>query len=205
MSLISIGLPDKARSDDIRIGAAGGGMFAQLDLPMAKGAEMRRPRVRFTIGGMMVLVLVAALALWGRRLVQSRLTPSIAEQRAEADYKQALLTREVAEYAVKEYQEGTAAQADAELDLAIRSLDAARIEGPGTDMPIVRWRGDSRTPPAARRADPDGPQSWPSPKQVQAGRLQSLRDDVGRAQADELIKREAYRAERARRMSPFGF
>ena len=65
---------------------------------------MRFPRVQFTIGRLMIVVLVAGLAFW--ELVLPWITPADRELAALADYKQASLTREVAEYALKEYEQG---------------------------------------------------------------------------------------------------
>ena len=86
---------------------------------------MRMPRLRFTIGGLMVAVLVASLVLWR---VSVRL--GLAQRQAQASYQQAKLVREVAEYALKEYQEGVYLQDKAtclgQIALAEANLERAR-------------------------------------------------------------------------------
>ncbi len=68
---------------------------------------MRLPRIRFTIGRLMVVVLVLGVASWSILVVRPRLMQqAMMVRQAEAGYKQARLVREVAEYAVKEYSEG---------------------------------------------------------------------------------------------------
>ena len=53
---------------------------------------MRLPRIRFTIGLLMVVVLLASVASWGLLFVRPRLiNQSISERQAEASYKQAAL------------------------------------------------------------------------------------------------------------------
>jgi HlyD family secretion protein len=60
---------------------------------------MRMPRVRFTIGRLMVAILVPSLALWG---VMIYLQVSD-ERRAESAYHRAIVALEIAETALKEY------------------------------------------------------------------------------------------------------
>ena len=62
---------------------------------------MRLPRVRFTIGRLMIAVLVPALALWAV-LICLQVSD---ERRAKSAYDRAVLTLEVAETALKEYVE----------------------------------------------------------------------------------------------------
>jgi hypothetical protein len=58
---------------------------------------MRWPRVRFKIGGLMILILLVGLTIVG-----------VKEFRAYSAYRHANLVREVAESALKEYEEGYA-------------------------------------------------------------------------------------------------
>src|SRR4051812_27504036 len=58
-------------------------------------------------------------------------------RQAEANYRQAKLTREVAEYALKEYVQGLFLQAKTKADGVVTAKSAAE---PQSDMPIVRWK-----------------------------------------------------------------
>src|SRR4051812_47526352 len=73
-------------------------------------------------------------------------------QQAEANYKQAKLVREVAEYALKEYIQGLYLQARARTDGAITLKSAAESQ---SDMPIVRWNQRYGSNIAEGRADID--------------------------------------------------
>src|SRR3954469_3775273 len=85
---------------------------------------MRMPRVRFTIGRLMTAVLVPSLTIW---VVMIYLQVS-RTSRAESAYKQAVLTREVAEFAVKEYVGGVFKQEKATIEgqIALARSDLER-------------------------------------------------------------------------------
>ncbi|WP_435019260.1 hypothetical protein TA3x_001200 [Tundrisphaera sp. TA3] len=158
--------------------------------------------MRLTIGGLMALVLFAGLALWVRIQVIARLTPSIPEQAALAAYQQSMLTREVAEVALVEYDSGRYKQVLSE------SVRPSHPEV-GGGMPILRWKGD-RLP---------GSNPWPDrgPKEIarrleleklvgelKAKATKAMAEEVAKAKADEASKLMTYHRERARRMRPFG-
>jgi len=85
---------------------------------------MRLPRVRFTIGRLMIAVLVPSLTIW---VVMIYLQAS-RTRRAESAYKQAVLTREVAESAFIEYVEGASRQKKATIEgqIALARSDLER-------------------------------------------------------------------------------
>jgi HlyD family secretion protein len=102
---------------------------------------MRMPRIRFTIGRLMVVILAAGVVSWGLFIVRPRLINQyIARQQAEAGYKQAKLVREVAEYAFKEYSEGIYKQDKAtyEGQIALAKSDLERAAD------RLRWSTDMR-------------------------------------------------------------
>jgi hypothetical protein len=67
---------------------------------------MRLPRPRFTIMGLMILIVIASLVLTGIALHIERNRRVAALQVALAEYENAKLTREVADIAVEEFTEG---------------------------------------------------------------------------------------------------
>ncbi len=64
-------------------------------MPLKEILTMRLPRVRFTIGRLMMVVLIVGTSLW-----------VYVEYRARVAYLNARLTRELAEFALKEFDEG---------------------------------------------------------------------------------------------------
>ena len=175
---------------------------------------MRIPRVRLTIGRLMVVVPLAGLALWA--LLQW-LTPTIAERQALATYQQAKLVREVAEYTVKGYEQG------------IYLLDKATYQGQivlarsdkERAIDRLKWSTEmfakGRLSKAANIADQlttqraafDLEQAETQLKVLEAytkeKQMKSLRSDVEKARAVEKAKLAAYQLERARRLSMIGF
>ncbi|WP_435007804.1 hypothetical protein P12x_005069 [Tundrisphaera lichenicola] len=99
---------------------------------------MRLPRIRFTIGRLMVFVVLAGLASWSAYLLMAMSEQSIPEQKALAEHSRARLTREVAEYALREYTEGVFKQDLAAIDgeIAMSKSDLERM----TDR--TKWSDD---------------------------------------------------------------
>jgi HlyD family secretion protein len=90
---------------------------------------MRMSRPRFTILTLMIVVVIASLVLTAIAVYRQRIRLT-ALQSATADYKNARLTREVAEIAVKEYVEGIFVQdkAMAEDEIKLAQSDLSRSE-----------------------------------------------------------------------------
>jgi hypothetical protein len=89
---------------------------------------MRLPRPRYTILSLMIVIVLASLVLTIVVAHRERTKRIIAMQAAQADYQNAMLTREVAEIAVTEYKEGIFAQdlATAESAISLAQSDLAR-------------------------------------------------------------------------------
>jgi HlyD family secretion protein len=151
----------------------------------------------------------------------------ITAQQAEANYKQALLTREVAEYAIKEYREGlykqdqqilkaevARAQADIErararLDRARRALEKLEEQGgPGaakTPADVVAELLIGEILDDARR---DNDREIVSPEQARSRRqaeklarakmVRDLEADIEKARADELAKLATWELEKSK-------
>jgi HlyD family secretion protein len=90
---------------------------------------MRLPRPRFTIMGLMILVVIASLVMTGIVLRIERNRRVAALQVAWAEYENAKLTREMAEIAVEAFTEGVFKhdflEAEDEIRLAKMYLDYA--------------------------------------------------------------------------------
>jgi HlyD family secretion protein len=176
---------------------------------------MRMPRLRFTIGRLMLVVVVAGLASWSVHVYRKLQIPTASELQAQASYKQALLVREVAEYAVKEYKEGIDLQDKAtskgqveishsDWERAIERLEGSpRMLNEGQLSPRTR-DAFLRTPTFSReqaqfaleqaKTQPPVLEEYTKEKQIK-----SLKSDVEEARADEQAKLEAYCIERAKR------
>jgi hypothetical protein len=173
---------------------------------------MRLPRIRFTIGRLMVLVLLASVVSWGLFFVPPRLIKqSVFEQQAEASYKQARLVREVAEYADKEYEQGLYLwdMAKPHGQIALTQSDVRRA----IDR-LDRFDRDAFLR-LLRRVDPIRPPGSGLGKTEEAEQARALLDlldqyqrekqieplkrDVETAKAAELAKLQALEIERARR------
>jgi hypothetical protein len=176
---------------------------------------MRVPRRRHEIVWMVAAVSVAGFVFWvviasrqaekqaPERVVASNLPMTIAEKRAEASYKQAKLVREVAEYALKEYEEGLYLQAKAEAEGQItpENLDKERAkdrlrwsEGgaePRSRMPIIPWKNRQQA------TDFDPRQEFTKDQQIEL-----LRGGVEKARTDEASKWAIYQQVRARTPLP---
>lgn len=162
---------------------------------------MRAPRLRLTVGGMMILVLAAGLATW-KWVLPWLDRPTIAEQAARARYEQARLTREVAEYALSEYRHGVFKQPSEAVggELAMARADLARAKD------RLEWQRRVGTPAQRRQAERELALSLldrdeqASIRQADHDKqVHSLRADITRARAAEAARYAAYRAERARR------
>ena len=189
-------------------------MVATGSDPRWEVSVMRVPRVPFTIGRLMLAVLLLGLALWGRREIQLRqLNQAILVSRAQAAYQQARLVREVAEYAVMEYEQGIKPEE--------RSPGPSQIDVAGFDkvrlldrLPWLTEMGGGSFSKASIIADKlvmeqaDLQRAQLSNVLEYSARqthLKSLKIDVEKAKADENAKLAAYQFERARRLSLLGF
>ena len=179
---------------------------------------MRVPRPRFTIGRLMVVVLLAGLVLWGARVIRvRRLNQAIVESQALANYQQAKLVREVAEHAVKEYEQGIYSQDKATYlgQIALAKSDQERaIDRLQWSTKMVAKGFVSKATNIAdqltlQQANFDLEQARTQlmvletyTKQKQ---MKSLWNDVEKALAIEKTKQEAYQLERVRRSGLLGF
>ena len=150
--------------------------------------RIRPPRIRYTIGRLMAVVLVAGLGSWviffaGPRIQNHR----IAVQQALANLKQATLVREVAEYALKEYNEGIYLQDKATYEGMIA---LARSDRNRQAEQIARQRADFYLEQA--RTQLEVLEKYTRPKQIK-----SLQADIDKARADEQARIAAYRRELA--------
>ena len=176
---------------------------------------MRMPRARFTIGRLMVGVLVIGLALWG--VILPRIKPSIPEQQAQASYQQAKLTREVAELAVKEYEQGIYLQdlatIQGQVALAMSDQERAVDRLEWSKKMVFKGRLSEATniadQLAKQQADFSLEQAQTQLKVLKEytkeKQMKSLRSDVEKAKADELSKLQTYQMERDKRWGLFGF
>jgi HlyD family secretion protein len=174
---------------------------------------MRMPRVRFTIGRLMVGVLVLSLSLWG---VMFYLQVSD-ERRAEAAYKRAVLVLEIAEDALKEYVEEASAREIAvlngQIELARSDRERAvdRLEWSrkrfargflGTRVPIVDQLALDRSTFALEQAETklDVLRKYTIEKHTK-----ELMSGVEKARMVVKVRRGQYETERAKRKRMLGF
>jgi HlyD family secretion protein len=173
---------------------------------------MRWPRLRFTIARLMILVLIVGLSIWGVRVVKNRLNPSIAEQQAQANYQQARLIREVAEYAYKEYENGIYPQDLATYQGQVKLAESDRERA----IDRLKWSTDMKekgfVPQATniadrltkQQADFDLEQAKMQlevlEKYTREKKKKTLMSDIEKARADELSKLKSWRSERAWRL-----
>jgi HlyD family secretion protein len=172
---------------------------------------VRLPRIRFTIGRLMVVVLVASLVSWGVFIVRPRINDQdILVQQAGARYKQAKLVREVAEYAVKEYEQGLYLQefATYKSQIAISKSDRERA------IDRLKWSTEMKKKGLVQpflnnayqltkeQADFDLEQAQTQLKVLEEftkeKQIKSLKRDVETARAVELDTLQAYQIERSR-------
>jgi hypothetical protein len=163
---------------------------------------MRPPRIRFTIGRLMVVVLLASFAWWGLFVVRPRYRDIVLQkQMAESRHKQAILMREVAEFALQEYSQGIKSE-----PVASGSQASAR------DNPLGYGGAYSRTA-ELRPSDliPDAEESARAEREAlnrysNEKQRKMLISDIEKARADELAKFAELNKERARRWwSVLGF
>ncbi len=149
---------------------------------------MQMPRLRFTVGRLMVAVLVAGLSIWLTR--DFLLYPNIGEQQARTSYQQARLIREVAEYAVWEYISGDDLQeqhSGGPAQIRIGYSDRERA------IDRMEWRKvfdreQALTPPQIALV-----------KSNKSRQIKALQADIAKARADEQAKLATWRREQARR------
>jgi hypothetical protein len=148
---------------------------------------MRLPRFRFTIRWLMILPLVAGLLLGGGIYYRSWKEHQVTVRQAEASYRQAMLVREVAEYALKEYEQG------------IVSVDPERSLDPRIFSLSTKGRVDDIEAELAetRRSVLE---QYTRDKQIQ-----SLVSDIEKARADEQTRLATLRLEQSRLWRIFGF
>ena len=142
---------------------------------------MRMRRVQFTIGRFMVLVLLSGLVFWSE--VLSRFLPSAKEQEALVRYRRTVLNREVAEYALGEYQQ---------------SIHPQIVAAAATNPPVATAQDetdlDLRTQERQARLKADHDRQ-----------INSLKADIATARANEASQQALYQQERAKRRGIFGF
>jgi HlyD family secretion protein len=173
---------------------------------------MRLPRVRFTIGWLMVVVLVASMALWGLLVLRPRLLdPSVAEQIAEARYEQARLAREVAELAAVDIEkgvdpqsvleiQGTAALAISDIERRIDRLEwSNKMHIRGYVSEATRTADQLTLKQAGFDADQARFQLESIKKQGKEKKIKELNAHVDKARANERAKLKAYRMEQNKR------
>jgi hypothetical protein len=147
---------------------------------------MGMPRVRFTIRRLMVAILLVGMALGGaislRPVLDRMAIGQIAiERQSQASYRHARLVREVAEYAVRECEDGSYLMAGmTHGGIAITKSDRDREA-----ERLKQERGEAR--------------------RLSMYLLKSLRSDLEKARADEQAKLATYQKERARRLRSLGF
>jgi HlyD family secretion protein len=174
--------------------------------------RIRLPRIRYTIGRLMIVVFLASLISWSVFVVRPRIIDQhIVAQQAEASYKQAKLVREVAEFALKEYVEGIYKQDKAtyEGQIALAKSDQQRA------IDRLKWSTEMRKKGklsitsniadelTKQQADFDLEQAQTQlvvlEKYTKEKQIKMLKSDVERAKADELAKLGSYQRERYRR------
>jgi hypothetical protein len=151
------------------------------------------------------VVLVASVASWGFLFVRPRLiSQSINEREALASYKQSLLVRLVAEYAVKEYTEGIYTQDEAtfqaQIDLAradmkramARLVSSRTMERGGDGFDFARQQTEFDLEQALTQLSVL--ENYTKEKQIK-----SLNRDVEQAKADEMTKLASLRLEQSRK------
>jgi HlyD family secretion protein len=175
---------------------------------------MRLPRIRFTIGWLILAVVLAALASWGLFIVRPRiaLTTIILDQ-ADVNYKQAKLVREVAEYALKEYKQGLylqdKAKYDGQVDLTRSDVKRAidRLSWLDRDAFLQQLRRvDPLRPPGAglgRKEEAEQARALLElleqyQRQDQRKMQIELKQDIEKAKADETTKLQTLQIERSR-------
>jgi HlyD family secretion protein len=174
---------------------------------------MNRPRVRLTIGRLMILVLAASLASWGLFVAWPRSRgPTLAEQIAEAEYKQARLTREVAELADAEFSpgidlqnvatiQGEAVLASSDMRRAIDRFQwSSNMHAKGFVSEATRIADGLTLARAGFDADQARDKLETVKKYANAKSTKASNGEVEKARADERVKLEAYRLERSRRL-----
>jgi HlyD family secretion protein len=188
---------------------------------LQEALTMRLPRVRFTVrwaaATAILVTVIGVLAVMERR---EHLRSGIAISRAETAYRDAKFARELAEAAVKEYDEGTFRQELATADGEIRQAENELSRIKTTADTISDWaerirskgylllvRGSERSKDLAEKMAAFSLESAKSKKLVLEGytrvkRLKKLNDRVANARMDELAKQAAYDRLRA---TPVGF
>ncbi len=101
---------------------------------------MRWPRPRLTIGGMMILVLIVGLSIWGYDEVKRRLQCSPSEDRAYVAYRSATLHGETVDLQAQLYEDPTMRKdlRDSVKPAAILLYQSKR------DLELLTWRSKIR-------------------------------------------------------------
>jgi hypothetical protein len=160
----------------------------------------------------MAVVLLVALTIGSAALARSRFQPSEAESQALADYNQAKLNREVAEYAMKEYIDTTFAleRATAQNQVAAAESDRKKAEDRlkwSTEM-LEKGKVSPETKTADQltllAADFDIEQAKLElevlEKYTRQKQRKKLVTDIEKARADEASKQAIYQEARTRRL-----
>jgi HlyD family secretion protein len=148
---------------------------------------MRLPRLRFTIANLMVLIAIAGLALAVLVMRVQRNQRMAAMQVALAEYENAMLTREVAEIAVVEFNEGVFEQSvkenNDEIELAEMFLDYS-VNFRGSDK---RTLDDAKAMLQKAKKKKTGTVSYTSRMTIE-----QLQREVAKATAAEKAAKAAY-------------
>jgi Bacterial signalling protein N terminal repeat len=161
---------------------------------------MRLTRPRYTILSLMIVVLLASLALWlivARREQRRR---AIALQAAEAGYKNAILTREVAEITMLEYVEGIhphdvqavegeLAHAKFKLERVQGWIDAKKHGLPIDLVPGDLADGDEQAIGRARSAVEQALKKRAMADQIKERTVKDIQSEIDHAKADELARK----------------
>jgi HlyD family secretion protein len=177
---------------------------------------MRRPRLQFTIGRLMVMVLVLGLSLGGAVFLRPLFDQIAIERKAQTSYRQAKLVRQVAEYALEEYMRriypqnkatsmGQVVLAEADRARAIDRLEwSNRMRAKG----FVSKATNIADGLAKQKAEFDLEQAKTQlevlEKYTKEKRIKSLTSSLEKAKADEQAKLASYRMEQSRRWRIFG-
>jgi HlyD family secretion protein len=172
---------------------------------------MRLPRIRFTIGRLMVAVLMVGVAVWTALVILRINEQATIAKQARARYKQAVLVREVADYALKEYVEGIYKQDQTVIhgQIALARSDQERA------IDRLKWSTEMKrkglVSPATnvadqltkQQADFDLEQAETQLKVLEEytkeKQIKLLKSDIEKARADEQSKLSTYRREESRR------
>jgi HlyD family secretion protein len=170
----------------------------------------RMPRVRFTIGRMMVAVFVAGVALGGAVYLRPVIDQLAIERKAEAAYRKAKLATQIAEVAIKSYNQGVYLQEFATYRGQIALAESNRERA----IDRLEWsRKTSKTNIAdslsVQQAEFDLEQAKMQfevlEKYTKQKQLKTLGSNLEKALENEKARLASYQEEHARRLQMLGF